>query len=129
MRIVKIWFIRELSKGDVLKLYGIKTCGSVKKAMKFFKDNNIEYEFVDFKTTQPSSEQIECWSRAVGIEKLLNTKGTKYRSLKLKELNLDDEGKKEWMLKEPLLIKRPVIEDGKGVLVAFDEEAYKSRYL
>jgi Spx/MgsR family transcriptional regulator len=112
-----------------MKLYGIKTCGSVKKAMKFFKDNGIEYEFVDFKTTPPSSSQIESWSKAVGIEKLLNTKGTKYRTLKLKELDLDESGKKEWMIKEPLLIKRPVIEDDKGVLVAYDEELYRDRYL
>ncbi|MFP4333650.1 MAG: arsenate reductase family protein [Campylobacterales bacterium] len=112
-----------------LKLYGIKTCGSVKKAMKFLKDNGVEYEFIDFKTTPPSHEQIERWSSEVGLEKLLNTKGTKYRTLKLKELNLDDSGKKEWMIKEPLLIKRPVIEDEKGILVAFDEEVYRDRYL
>ena len=56
-------------------------------------------------------------------------KGKKYRDLKLKELNLDDEAKIEWLAKENYLIKRPVIEfDGK-VLVGFDEERYKELFL
>ncbi len=33
----------------MITVYGIKTCGSVRNALKFFKDNNIEVEFFDFK--------------------------------------------------------------------------------
>ncbi|NPA60888.1 MAG: arsenate reductase family protein, partial [Epsilonproteobacteria bacterium] len=56
-------------------------------------------------------------------------KGTKYRMLKLKELNLDDEGKREWLCKENLLIKRPVIElDNGEVIVGFDEDEYKRTF-
>lgn len=112
-----------------MKLYGIKTCGSVKKAMKFFKENEIEFEFIDFKKTQMSEETIDYWLSKVSIDKLFNNKGTKYRTLKLKELNLDDEGKKEWLIKENMLIKRPVIEYNDSVIVAFDEELYKATFL
>ena len=109
-----------------MKVYGIKTCGSVKKALKFFNDNGIEYEFVDLKKTPVNCEKIDEWIEKVGIDSLLNTRGTKYRQLKLKELNLDDNGKREWLCKENLLIKRPVIElDNGDVIVGFDEEKYK----
>ncbi len=109
-----------------MKVYGIKTCGSVKKALKFFNDKGIEYEFVDFKKTPVGCEKIEEWLKKVDIDTLFNKRGTKYRQLKLKELNLDDEGKKEWLCKENLLIKRPVIElDNGEVIVGFDEEKYK----
>ncbi len=109
-----------------MRVYGIKTCGSVKKALKFLNDNGIEYEFIDFKKSPVGCEKVEEWIGKVGIDKLLNTRGTKYRQLKLKELNLDDEGKKEWLCKENLLIKRPVIElDNGDVIVGFDEEFYK----
>lgn len=110
----------------MIKVYGIKTCGSVKKALKYFKDNNIEYEFVDFKKTPADKEKIEFWLKHVSIDKLFNNKGTKYRTLKLKELNLDEEGKTQWLEKENLLIKRPVIEYHDKVLVAYDEETYDS---
>ncbi len=109
-----------------MKVYGIKTCGSVKKALKFFKDKGIEYEFIDLKKTPVTCEKIDEWINKVGVDVLFNKRGTKYRQLKLKELNLDENGKREWLCKENLLIKRPVIElDNGEVIVGFDEEKYK----
>ena len=114
----------------MIKVYGIKTCGSVRKALKFFKDNNIEVEFIDFKKEAPSCQKIDFWIEKVGIDKLFNSRGTKYRVLKLKELNLDDSGKREWLCKEPMLIKRPVVELENGdVIVAFDEDIYRELFL
>ena len=114
----------------MLKIYGIKTCGSVKKALKFFKDNNIEIEFHDFKKEPVNCQKIDYWISKVGIDKLFNNRGTKYRMLKLKELNLDESGKREWLCKENLLIKRPVIKFDDGeVIVGFDEELYKEKFL
>ena len=109
-----------------MKVYGIKTCSSVRKALKFFKERGIEYEFVDFKKTPIGCEKIDEWIKKVGVDTLFNNRGTKYRQLKLKELNLDNEGKREWLCKENLLIKRPVIElDNGEVIVGFDEDKYK----
>ena len=109
-----------------MKVYGIKTCGSVKKALKFFKEKNIEYEFVDLKKSPIGCEKIDEWLKKVDINILFNKRGTKYRQLKLKELNLDENGMKEWLCRENLLIKRPVIElDNSEVIVAFDEEKYE----
>ena len=108
-----------------MTIYGIKTCGSVKKATKFMDEHGISYDFVDFKKEHVGCERIEKWLGKVSIDKLFNNKGTKYRTLGLKELNLDDEGKKEWLCKENMLIKRPVIEYGEDeVAVAFDEELF-----
>ncbi len=113
----------------MIKVYGIKSCGSVKKALKFFKDNSIEYQFIDFKKEAVGCEKIDFWIDKVGIDKLFNNRGTKYRTLKLKELNLDDNGKREWLCKENMLIKRPVIELKNDVIVAFNEEVYKDKFL
>lgn len=110
-------------------VYGIKTCGSVKNAMKFFKDHNIEVEFFDFKQKSPSPEKIKDWISKVDINILFNSKGTKYKTLNLKELNLDEKGKYERLCKEPMLFKRPVIEYGDKVIVAWDEEVYKKVFL
>ena len=43
----------------MIKVYGIKTCGSVRNALKFFKDNNIEVEFSDFKKETPQANKIK----------------------------------------------------------------------
>lgn len=113
-----------------MTIYGIKTCSTVGKARKFMRDNGIEFDFVDYKETQVGEEKIREWLKQIDMKVLFNTRGTKYRDLKLKELNLDDEGKIEWMAKENYLIKRPIIEyaDGK-VHVAYNEEVYKETFL
>ena len=112
-----------------MKIYGIKTCGSVRKALKFFKDNDIKYEFIDFKKEKIGLKKIDEWLEKTSLEKLLNTKGTKYRTLKLKKLNLNDDAKREWLSKENMLIKRPVIEHNGDITVAFDENLYKKLFL
>lgn len=114
----------------MIKIYGIKTCGSVKKAFTFFKNNKIDYEFIDFKTNHVDSKKIKEWLQFTDISTILNTKGTKYKTLKLKELNLTDAQKLGWLEKENILIKRPIIEiDNKQILVGFDEEKYKNVFL
>ncbi len=109
----------------MIKVYGIKTCGSVRNALKFFKDNSLEVEFVDFKKVSPTKEQIQQWIEKSDINVLFNSKGTKYKTLQLKELNLDSQGKFEWLEKEPMLFKRPVIEFEEKLVVGFNEDEYK----
>ncbi len=113
-----------------MTIYGIKTCSSVGKARKFMKENGIEFDFVDYKVESVGEDKIREWLKQIDIKTLFNTRGTKYRDLKLKELNLDDEGKIKWMAKENYLIKRPVIEYGDGkVFVGYKEEMYKETFL
>lgn len=113
----------------MIQIYGIKSCGSVRKALAFFKEHNIESNLVDFKKQSIGCEKISFWLGHVEISTLLNTKGTTYKTLKLKELNLDDAAKKEWLCKENMLIKRPVIEFNNQVIVGFNEDEYTKAFL
>jgi len=106
-------------------IYGIPTCGSVRNARKFFKDNGIDVEFVDFKKTSVECDRVDTWIKGSDINILFNNKGKKYRDLKLKELNLDEAGKREWLCKENMLFKRPVIEYKDQIIVGWDEDKYK----
>ena len=107
-------------------IYGIKTCGSVRKALKFCKENNLVCNFHDIRKEPLSEEKIRYFASKVNVNLLFNNKGSKYRDLKLKELNLNDSEKFEWLCKENMLLKRPIIEYSKDkVLCAFDEEVYK----
>jgi len=106
-------------------VYGIKNCGSVKKATQFLNSKNIEFEFVDLKKAPVDMQKISSWSKKVSVDKILNNKGTTYKTLNLKELNLDESQKLEWLCKNNMLIKRPVIEHDGDLIVGFDEELYK----
>jgi Spx/MgsR family transcriptional regulator len=109
-----------------MKIYGIKSCDSVKKALKFFKKNSIEFEFIDFKVDPVDMVKINSWLNKVDIDTILNSKSKTYRDLKLKELDLDVDGKKKYLLLHQLLIKRPIVElDSGEVIVGFKENRYQ----
>ncbi len=113
----------------MITIYGIKTCNSVRKAVKFCKDNGLEYQFHDFRAEPLDDGKIKYFASKVDIDLLFNNKGTKYKDLKLKELNLDAQSKLEWLCKENMLLKRPVVEYGDKVMVAFNEEIYNKELL
>lgn len=106
-------------------VYGIKNCDSVKKALKFLNERSIPYNFIDFKTSPVDIQKINEWLNHVDISVLLNTKGTTYRTLGLKALDLSNHEKAQWMSKENLLIKRPVIQYNSKVIVGFDLSNYE----
>ncbi len=113
-----------------MKVYGIKSCSTVAKATKFLRENNIDFDFFDYKKDSVGEEKINEWLNSVGIDIIFNKKGQKYRQLGLKDLNLDDNGKIKWLAKENLLLKRPIIELDKGqIIVGFNEEDYKKLLL
>lgn len=113
----------------MVQVYGIKNCDSVKKALSFFKKHEIQYQLHDFKTEPLPCEKIDFWLNKVTMKELFNSKSTTYRNLKLKELNLDELAQKEWLCKENLLIKRPVVEFNDQVLVGFNETNYTRSFL
>jgi len=108
----------------ILKIYGIKNCDSVRKAVKFLKASNLPYEFIDFRETPVDETMIRKWLEQGSLKKLFNTRGTTYRTLKLKEMNLGDDEKITWMAKENMLIKRPVITYDHTILIGYDETQY-----
>jgi len=114
----------------MITVYGIKNCDTVKKALAFFKKHDIAYTFVDFKTDPVGCEMVEKWlSAGADMAQLFNTRGTTYRTLKLKEMNLDDAGKRAWLCRENMLIKRPVVETKNHVIIGFREPLYEGEFL
>ncbi|MEA3289914.1 MAG: arsenate reductase family protein, partial [Campylobacterota bacterium] len=66
----------------MINIYGIKTCNSVRKAIKFCKENDLEHSFIDFRANPLDNEKVKYFASKVDINILFNNKGTKYRDLK-----------------------------------------------
>lgn len=113
----------------MLKIYGIKNCDSVRKALKFFKQHGIAYEFIDFKSDPVGCDKVDAWLSHTDVKALLNTRGTTYRTLGLKAMNLDEAGRREWLCRENMLIKRPVVEKENHVIIGFNESIYEGDLL
>jgi len=109
-----------------ITMYGIKNCDTIKKARTWLEKNKIDYDFHDYKTAGVERAQLEAWSKTVGWEALLNRAGTTFRKLPDKDKAVADEKKAiALMLAQPSMIKRPVLDLGRGkLIVGFKPEVY-----
>ncbi|MDQ1325781.1 MAG: hypothetical protein QG564_905 [Campylobacterota bacterium] len=111
----------------MLKVYGIKNCSGVKKAIKYFKAHQILYVFTDFRESPVTQKKIDAWLEHIDIHALFNTKSTTYRNLKFKESTLNEKEKATWLAKENMLIKRPVIEWDDNIIIGYNESVYQQK--
>jgi arsenate reductase len=105
---------------------GIKNCDTMKKARAWLDKHGVDYAFHDYKTASIERTQLEQWAKQVGWEALLNRAGTTFRKLPDKDKNgIDAKKAIALMLREPSMIKRPVLDLGRGkLLVGFTPETY-----
>ncbi|MBL4584035.1 MAG: arsenate reductase [Pseudomonadales bacterium] len=109
------------------KIYGIKNCDTVRKAVKWLEANGQTFEFVDFKKTAPDQPLLESWIAEVGLDKLFNKRSTTWKQLPEQERATADEAAMiQWMQQYPTLIKRPVLEYKDSVHLGFKKDDYQA---
>lgn len=115
----------------MITVYGIKNCDTVQRALARLKDEGIEFRFHDFKTEGLSSERAARWIAELGVDAVVNRKGTTWRKLDAQAQAKVVQGEAAKLLaSHPSLVKRPVIESPKGISVGFakgDEGAVLSK--
>jgi arsenate reductase len=110
-------------------IYGIKNCDTMKKAFSWLDTHGVSYEFHDYKTAGIDAARLKAWVSQVGWEVLLNTRGTTWRKLSPTQQSHVDEAKALKLMSEhPTLIKRPVLEKEKTLLVGFVPERYTEAF-
>lgn len=108
-------------------LYGISNCDTIKKARKWLQEQNVDYEFHDFRKDGLDEKLLSAWVKKVGWETLLNKRGTTWRKLDDdSKNNVDESSAIQIMLDNPAIIKRPVLVAGKTVEVGFDPDRYQT---
>jgi arsenate reductase (glutaredoxin) len=95
-----------------LTVYGIRACGTVKKARRWLDDRGLTHTYVDFRKTPPSADQVIAWVAAFGAKAMRNTSGGAYRALGDEKKSWDDARWTKAFCADPMLIKRPIITRG-----------------
>lgn len=107
------------------KVFGIKNCDTMKKAMTWLSDNGVAYEFIDYKKAGVAEAHLPDWSRRAAWETLLNKRGLMWKKLSEAERADVDEAKALVLMAQyPALIKRPVLDTGSRLIVGFTPENY-----
>ena len=123
-------FLDKVVADKPLRIFGIKNCDTMKKAFAWLSEHAVAYDFIDYRKQGVSVDQLADWSRRVGWQALLNTRGTTWRRLTEEERDGVDEAKAlRLMAAYPSLIKRPLINCGDSLLIGFDAQRYASAFL
>lgn len=116
-----------------MKMYGIKTCASVKKAKAFLDENNISYEFIDLMKEPVDKEKVESWLKFTPAISMLNPRSKVYKDLDLKNNKPTEKKALSIIVKDNGVLKRPIIEHGlngeEKFTIGFNEDEYTSTFL
>ena len=104
-------------------IYGIPNCDYIKKTIDWYNKHKIEFEFHNYKKAGIEEAKLNSWCEQVGWEILLNKKGTTWKKVadEFADKKMTAKMAIKLMLEYNSMIKRPVIETGKQIIVGFDE--------
>lgn len=107
-----------------IQIFGRKKCFDTKKAERFFKERNVNYQFIDINEKPMSKGEMNNVLRCVDVNELINNKSKDYTKLNFNNIR-SKEVKTELLLKNQSVMNTPVVRNGREATVGFKEEIWK----
>jgi len=99
----------------MMTLYGIRNCDTCRRAMRRLDDEGIEWRFHDLRRDGLDRERVDRWAAILGTDAMVNRRGQTWRRLDPQAREtLSDDALRDLLVREPTLVKRPVIELADG---------------
>lgn len=114
---------------DMLTVYGIKQCDTVRKALKWLDRQGIEHRFHDFRSDGLHPELLRGWLDSEFSDRLVNRRSTTWRQLSEAQKQSEGDALLDLLLQFPTLIKRPVMVTDRIIAVGFNPEELESNKL
>ena len=100
-------------------------CTTCKKAEKWLKDHELEYEARNIKEENPTEEELTEWVKRRGflVKRFFNTRGMLYREMGLKDklADMTEQEQIALLATDGMLVKRPLLVTESDVKVGFKE--------
>jgi arsenate reductase-like glutaredoxin family protein len=106
-----------------IQIFGKLKCQDTKKAQRYFKERRIPFQFVDLTRKGLSRGELNSIKAAVGIDSLMDREGKAYEAKNLKYVIHDIE---EELLKDPLLLRTPIVRNGREATVGYQPDLWKA---
>lgn len=115
-------------------IYGINNCDTVKKALRWLHEHQIAFQFHDYKKQGLTANLLNEFVRLSEWPLLLNKKSTTFRQLPpaIKALalsnQLDDDVAFAHCIKQPTLLKRPILIKDNQLHLGFSPALYQELF-
>ena len=120
-----------------ITIYGIKSCSTMKKAFTKLDELGVSYDFHDYKKQGIDKESVQRWIESLGIDKVLNKRGTTWRKLtdeQKQAADSDVDNAIDLLIENTSMIKRPIVEGQLAdkiqpiLLCGFDEDEFDKAF-
>lgn len=108
-----------------IQIFGTSKCFDSKKAMRYFKERGIKYQWIDMKEKGLSKGEYTKVKQAVGgLDVMLNPKCKDQDTLALIRY-IADEDKDEKVLENQQVLKTPIVRNGAQATVGYQPDVWK----
>ena len=114
-----------------IKIFGIKNCDTVKKALRWLEAQGIAAQLHDFRSDGLPRDMLQNWVNTCGLAALVNKRSTTYRQLTDEQRSIlgeEQAGALEILLEQPTLIKRPVLPMDSHIEIGFKADSYHTLF-
>jgi len=110
----------------IITIFGIKNCDTMQKAFRWLDSKQVVYTFHDFKKGNLTEEDVSFWLKDLSLEEVINKKATTWKKLSDEEKDsiIDQKAAIALILKNPSIVKRPLLQMGKKHIVGFNPEQW-----
>jgi arsenate reductase len=105
-----------------IQIFGTNKDNNTKKALRFFKERGIKPHFRDLREKGLAKGELKNITRKISIEELIDTESKQYKKRGLQYMVFDIE---EELLEDPLLLKMPIVRNGKEVTIGYTPDEWK----
>ncbi len=105
-----------------IQIYGRKKCQNTKKAQRFFKERNINFQFINLDEKEMSPKELEKLFNKIDPAELIDEKSKIYQKRNLAYLNYDP---CEELTLDQNLLKTPIVRNGYNFTVGVMEKIWK----
>jgi len=104
-----------------LQVFGTKKCPITRKAERFFKERDVDYQFIDLAEKGISPGELASVAAAVGKDALIDLSSERAKKRGLAYMDFAQE---EEILADPLLLRTPVVRNGREAAIGDDAKAW-----
>jgi len=107
------------------QIFGTNKSNDSKKAQRFFKERRLDVQFFDL-GGKLSVGQLKTFVNRFGIDALIDKESKAYEKSGLEHMRINDDDLLEKLLKNPKMMKQPLLKSGNELSIGWDEKKWRA---
>lgn len=109
-----------------IQIFGTNKCNDTKKAIRYFKERKINYQFIDMKQKGMSRGELASVLQALGgFENILNPDCRDKQALALVR-HISDSSREDTLLDNQQVIRTPIVRNGRQATAGYMPDVWKA---